>query len=394
MTRYSSPLKERAKLAVWRGINNTVDWLRTPVRKSRILLVTGGASPAKSAEVEARLQFLFSHLDDVPEFRRARTAPARAYLRNQGVVAVDAGALTVRARRNLRWVADLDYEANPFDGWALMELGAVFSGKELQSAVATGRRTFIERVRDIKAAGPRPVYLFGTGPSLASANEMTFSDGTTVVCNTIVRDPELWHHLKPDFFTAGDAIYHFGHTAHARAFRGDALRRLKESEGSTLFVYPAVFDVIVRSEFQDVKELLVPIPWGEHDDLTVDLANRFSLPRTGNVLNALLLPLGCTLSTDVRLWGFDGRAPTDNGFWSNSSRHAYPELMQTIRNAHPAFFADLIPPGNESRYVNEVHGDLLDERLTEAEGRGFQFRMLHRSWTPTLHKRFRNETSR
>jgi hypothetical protein len=30
----------------------------------------------------------------------------------------------------------------------------------------------------------------------------------------------------------------------------------------------------------------------------------------------------------------------------------------------------------------------LDDRLSEAESRGFQFRMLHRSWTPTLQKRF------
>ena len=103
----------------------------------------------------------------------------------------------------------------------------------------------------------------------------------------------------------------------------------------------------------------------------------------------LLLPLGCTLSNDVRLWGFDGRAPSDSGFWANSDRHAYPDLMQSIRDAHPAFFAEKTPKGDEAQYVNKVHGDLLDERLTEAEGRGFEFRMLHASWTPTLQKRYR-----
>ena len=60
--------------------------------------------------------------------------------------------------------------------------------------------------------------------------------------------------------------------------RADALRRLQESNGRTLFVYPAVFDVIVRAEFKDVEPLLVPIPFGEHTDVTVDLAKRFSLP--------------------------------------------------------------------------------------------------------------------
>ena len=149
-----------------------------------------------------------------------------------------------------------------------------------------------------------------------------------------------------------------------------------------------MFDAVVRSEFQDVQSSLVPIPFGEHTDITVDLTRQFSFPRIDNVLNSLLLPLGCTLSDDVGLWGFDGRAPTDTGFWANSDRHAYPELMQTIRDAHPAFFAHMTPKGNESQYVKKVHGDLLDERLSDAEQRGFTFRMLHKSWTPTLQKRF------
>jgi hypothetical protein len=38
--------------------------------------------------------------------------------------------------------------------------------------------------------------------------------------------------------------------------------------------------------------------------------------------------------------------------------------------------------------VEQVHGDQLEERFTEAERRGFQFRMLHPSWTPTFQKRY------
>lgn len=392
MARASYSLRKRAKLAAWRVINNTIEWLRTPVSGSRVLLVTGDAEPAKAAEVEARLRFLFSHLDIDPEFHTARRASPFAYVRNRGVVAVDAAAVPLRARRNLRWVADLDYDTNPFDGWALAELGESFTRGERRAAIASGRQAFNNHVRAIKALGPRPVYLMGTGPSLSSASQRSFADGTTVVCNTIVRDAELWHHLKPSLFTAGDAIYHFGHTEHARAFRADALRRLQESGGNTLFVYPAVFDVVVRSEFRDVEHLLVPIPWGEHEDMTVDLMQTFALPRLGNVLNALLLPLGCTLSNDVRLWGFDGRAPSDKGFWSNSSRHSYPELIQSIWDSHPAFVANMIPAGNEVQYVNQVHGDVLDENLTNAEARGFKFRMMHRTWTSTLQKRYLAET--
>jgi hypothetical protein len=387
MSRFLYPRHQRAKSACWRRLNDAVDVLRAPVRRPHVLLVTGNVSPTKALEVEVRLRFLFAHLENTLELRRARRASPLAYMRNTGLAAADAAAVPAFVSRHVRWVADLDYESNPLDGWALMDLGVALSRGTRRKSVAQARQKFVDHVQKLKVGGPRPVYLFGTGPSLQLAGQRSFSDGTVIVCNTIVRDPELWHHLRPTFLTAGDAIYHFGHTAHARAFRADALRRLQESDGRTLFVYPAQFDVIIRSEFREVQSSLVPIPYGEHTDISVDLTKRFSLPSLGNALN-LLLPLGCTLSSDVRLWGFDGRAPSDTGFWANSNRHAYPELMQSIRDSHPAFFADLIPEGNEVQYVKDVHGDLLDERLTDAERRGFQFRMLHPSWTPTLQKRY------
>jgi hypothetical protein len=366
-------------------------WLRIPGRRPEVLLVTGTAPPAKAREVEARLRFLFTYIEKPLDVRSVRRASPFSYVRNVAVAAVEASAVPSFARRHLNTVADLDFETNRGDGQALIELGAALSRAPRRTAVANAHRTFVDHVQSLKAGGPRPVYLFGTGPSLQLARQRSFDDGITVVCNTIVRDKDLWQHLAPAFLTACDANHHFGHTPHAQAFRADALRRLQESNGRTLFVYPDVFDVIVRSEFQDVDSLLVPVPFGEHSDITVDLTKCFGIPLHLNMLNVLtmmLLPLGCTLSSDVRLWGFDGRAPSDRGFWANSERHSYPELMQSVRDAHPAFFADFTPQGNEVKYVNEVHGDLLDERLAEAESRGFRFQMLHRSWTPTLQKRY------
>lgn len=389
MIRYSFPLRQRVVWALRRWFNVAADLLRAPVRRPEVLVVTGNASPAKVQEVEVRLRFLFTHIEKALTLRRVRRASPLTYVRNAALVAVDAAAVPAFAYRHLRWVVDLDYDTNMLDGWSLMDLGNALTRGPRRTAVVAARQTFNDHVQRLNIDGARPVYLFGTGPSLRLADQRSFADGTTVVCNTIVRDPELWHHLAPAFLTAGDAIYHFGHTPHARAFRADALRRLQESNGRTLFVYPAQFDVVVRSEFRDVQSLLVPIPYGEHTDITVDLTKHFCLPLLENVLATLLLPLGCTLSNDVRLWGFDGRAPSDSGFWANSDRHAYPELMQSIRDSHPAFFAAKTPKGGEAQYVNKVHGDLLDERLTEAERRGFDFRMLHASWTPTLQKRYR-----
>jgi hypothetical protein len=389
IVRHSLPLHRRAVLALRRCLNQALELLRTPFRRPHVLLVAGGASTTKTLEVEARLRFLLEHLERPPTLRTVQKASASDYLFSAAVASAEVTAFTKATRLVLNWVADLDYETNPVDGRALADLGVALNRNAPRQPVRLVRQTFANHIDQLRAGGSRPVYLFGTGPSLQTARERSFADGIAVVCNTIVRDAELWHHLAPAFLAAGDAIYHFGHTPHARAFRADALRRLQESEGRTLFVYPSRFDVIVRAEFRDIQSLLIPIPLGNHTDITVDLTKHFLLPKLGNVLNTLLLPLGCTLSKDVRLWGFDGRAPKDVGFWANSDQHSYSELMQSIRDAHPAFFAKLVPQGNEIQYVKQFHGDLLDQRLADAERRGFQFRMLHSTWTPTLQKRYR-----
>jgi hypothetical protein len=161
---------------------------------------------------------------------------------------------------------------------------------------------------------------------------------------------------------------------------------MRESE--TVFVYPAIFDRLVRRELEEFSERLIPVPGGVHQDVHVDLTQQFSLPAMGNVLALLLLPLASTLSKRVGLWGFDGRAPDDKLFWSNSPKHSYPEFLHELQEAHPAFFDHYVPKADPSRYVRQVHGDLLDLRMSEAERKGYKFVMLHKSWTPTLQSRF------
>jgi hypothetical protein len=374
-----------------RWFNASLDRVRTPWRRPEILLVTGNASPEKVSEIERRLHFLLSHLNSVITVTPAQSFSLPDCLRYTGVAAADSAAIPEFLERQVRlnWVVNLDYEHNPLDGWELSALGSAIARQPSADTLEQSRRRFNGRVEDLKSLGPRPVYLFGTGPSLGRALERTFSDGTTVACNTIVRDPEIWAHLNPDFFVAGDAMYHFGHTQHACQFRADALQRLRESDGKTLFVYPAQFDVIVRSEFSEVADVLVPVPMTHGQDPTIDLSRDFELPGSlANVLTVLLLPIGCTLSKDVRLWGFDGRAPSDSGFWENAPGQSYGPLMSELRAAHPAFFEYAIPSGREQSYVDNVHGQHLDDRLNEAEARGYRFWMLHHSWTPTFQKRF------
>ena len=352
-------------------------------RSAPVLLVASDPASRKVNEIVSRL----AAYAPGAQHRVVSRASLLDLLRSFLVLEVDVGAVAGRYRHSMSNVCRVDYERNFVDGWELCRLAQRWDGLPSTDRRREAAARLRSAVTAVQASGKSRTYVFGTGSSLARALESDFSDGHVIVCNTIVRDRDLWHHLRPDFLVAGDAIYHFGNTAHARAFRADARNRLLESRGKTYFVYPELFDAVVRREFADLGDLLIPVPVGSHTSIHVDLTERFESPGLGNVLNLLLLPLGCTLSRSIWLWGFDGRAPTDKLFWANSNRHSYPELMAGLQEAHPAFFSALVPPGRENQYVTDVHGDLLDQRLAAAERLGYSFHMMHFSWTETLNKR-------
>jgi len=296
------------------------------------------------------------------------------------------GVASRAARMLLRLRAqtfDIDPRTNPSEGSEWCRINFMDSSRPAPDLSLQRLASYVRQIE--KQALPK-VYAFGTGPSLERALTMDWSDGYRIVCNTIVRDRELWTHIQPHFIVAADAIYHFGFTAFARRFRADLHDRMAES--NVLFLYPEIFHGIVSREFGAFAERLIPVPQGQHEDFHRSLLERFCLPNLGNVLNLVLLPLACTLSRRVYLWGFDGRAPADQLFWANSSKHSYPELMDALRTAHPSFFHHHVPAANPSSYVAAVHGDTLDQGLSVAEASGWTFVMMHKSWTATLQKRF------
>lgn len=276
------------------------------------------------------------------------------------------------------------YAADGWDWCGLTIYRAALGGRT--SDVEKNRRIFTDAVASAKREQHELCYAFGTGTSLGKAQDRDWEDGYRVVCNTIVRDGKLWHHLKPHFIVAGDAIYHFGHTAFAAEFRKDLIVRMRES--NVTFLYPETFREIVRLHLpEDIHSRCIAIPTGSRQTIHDDLTKNFSLPGFGNVLPLLLLPVACTLARNVALWGFDGRAPSDRLFWSNSAKHSYPEYFDALRAAHPAFFDHHVPKEDPEKYVRLVHGDTLELALRTAEKAGWTFRMLHLSWTATLAKR-------
>jgi len=295
---------------------------------------------------------------------------------------------TFKSLNSRNGIFNMDYENNPQEGWEWHRLLNYISKRSYKNEVAKSYDKFQKMKQELLNEGKKKSYVFGTGPSLEKARLRQWRDGYNIVCNTIVKDESLWKHINPDIIVAGDAIYHFGFTQYAKQFRKDLKIRLAES--STFFIYPYLFDEFIYREFSEFRDRLIPIPIGKNKEIYGNLSEDFELPNLGNVLSLLLLPLACNLSKDVYLWGFDGRAPNDKGFWANSANQTYSDLIGSIRKAHPAFFDHYMPTSSEpNKYVKLVHGDELERCLSMAEKKGWKIIMMHKTWTETLLKRYK-----
>lgn len=365
------------------SINNIfLAWQKANLNKKNILLVGSNLSPEDESDIKNRLIFY------CPGTSLATSSSFWAYFSRKPVLLSGCTHLINPRMDGIRaGIFNIDSHTNHADGWVWSDLAVLCSGKSMDPVLT--KKIFSKRIELLKKEKLSKCYLFGTGPSLGKADTRDWSDGYRVVCNTIVRNKSLWNHIDPHFIVAGDAIYHFGHTSFAKTFRQDLALRLAETD--TYFLYPDLFDPIIQRELNEFSERLIPIPVRSRNQLDQDLTVTFTLPGLDNVLPLLLLPVGCTLSNNIFLWGFDGRAPDDTLFWSNSVTESYPELLDELKKAHPAFFDHFVPREDPYKYVKDVHGDILENCLTAAEKNGFHFTMMHHSWTPVLQKRVNNE---
>ena len=280
------------------------------------------------------------------------------------------------------FIYDVDYDNDPNEAWEYHN-ALTFINKEIDflkyQQKLSDYRTSLDSTTNTGS------YVFGTGPSLENAINREWQDGFKVVCNTIGKDKELWHHINPHAIVCGDGIYHFGIGDFAVKFREDLKCRLKES--STIMIYPSIFHTFVLREFSEFSNRLYPIPIQNIKTVHHDLMKNYSLPQLENILPLLLLPVACTFSKNVFLWGFDGRAPKDQDFWKNSNKHFYQEYVDQLKVLHPAFFTKQIPANSQKAYVEKVHGQVLEDVLSKAEKNGYVFEILHKTFTPVLAKR-------
>lgn len=230
-------------------------------------------------------------------------------------------------------------------------------------------------------------YIYGTGPSLASAMDMDLSDGTSIVCNTMVKNKELMHKLKPPVITVADPIFHAGCSSYAYDFRRHLLEAMVEFD-SYLIVPMRDYALYIANMDSSLRERIIGIPIvppniapGQMPNL--NLYKKFQVTPAASILMLFLIPLAATFFEKTFILGCDGRPlDQDDYFWKHDPASQLVERMDEIQAAHPAFFKI----DYHDFYLE--HCRVVARWLEEAERQGKRFFSLTSSYIPALKSRY------
>jgi hypothetical protein len=259
-------------------------------------------------------------------------------------------------------------------------------------------------------------YVFGSGPSLEKYGfNFDYSDGFRIVCNSIVKNEDLFEYIKPHVLAFGDAQHHASPCIYASTFRQNVLTAqdkfnfyifTKDYFYPLLVIhYPEIRHRIIGIEAPGVWDLSISeilrmvllkphkIPWfdkipGHDEEFNFPTPQKFFLRSAGSILPSYMIPLASTVCTNVFILGADGRDPNgrkpdDTYIWSYSSSCQYDDvIMQTAFETHPSYFRDR--PFTE---VMDRYAEIYELLLKFGENSGKKYFALTPSFIPALSAR-------
>jgi hypothetical protein len=238
----------------------------------------------------------------------------------------------------------------------------------------------LQRLRHL--AGSRSsAFVLATGPSASDVDLATVDADIRITCNSAVRDIERMRAFRPNIVAFMDPVFHFGPSRYAAAFRSDVLRVVDEFDA--LVVCGDTFAGPLLNLMPALRGRLAVIPHQGGGAWRWPTDRNPTVRHGGNVLVGLMLPLALMLADNIVIAGADGRQPTENYYWNHSPALQYSgELMQTVFEAHPAFFRDR----DYADYYDE-HCDNLESLISVGEQRGKTVSCTTPSWIPALRRR-------
>ncbi|MBC6406178.1 MAG: hypothetical protein GDA41_10760 [Rhodospirillales bacterium] len=222
---------------------------------------------------------------------------------------------------------------NSSSNMMLAALSLISDQEELLADSKRKLKTFKERIT--LPAG----YVFGTGPSLEEARRYDYSDGHTIVCNSIVKNTPLLDKLNPIALMAGDPIFHAGPSTYASAFRKHLIDSMQDRDFH-VFVPWRDYAIYLTYLPKDLHERIIGVPLQVGDAYNLNIEKKFAVLALPNVLTLLLLPIAATFFDHVGISGCDGRPLSqDSYFWGHHKASQFGDQMEAIQLAHPGFFS-------------------------------------------------------
>ncbi len=224
-------------------------------------------------------------------------------------------------------------------------------------------------------------YVFGSGPSLEETWRYDYSDGHTIVCNSIVKNTALVDHLNPIAFMAGDPIFHAGPSTYAQAFRKYLIQTMQRRDFH-VFVPWRDYSIYMTYLPSELHERIIGIPIMTGDDYNLNIEEKFAILGLPNVLTLLLLPVAATYFDHVGISGCDGRPLSqDSYFWGHHQASQFGDQMDAIQLAHPSAFSI----SYNDYYLR--HCSELERFCHQMEGVGKTVNAITASFIPALRKR-------
>ncbi|WP_321507973.1 hypothetical protein [uncultured Methanoregula sp.] len=261
----------------------------------------------------------------------------------------------------------------------------------------------------------KKAYVFGTGPSLEKcAKNFDYSDGFTIICNTIVKNDDLMAYIHPHLLIFGDAQHHLGPSIYADQFRKQVLLTNKTFDffiGTHDYAvplllgnYPELKEYIIGIEANGVWELSLSeivrmiirrphkIPWfdkipGHPEEFNFPSLEKMYTRGLGSVLPTLLIPIASSVCTEIFILGADGndpkiRKPDEEYIWAYSTSCQFEDLKYTTFETHPAYFRDR--PFTE---LFDIYCENYEDLLEYGENLGKKYYSLAPSYIPALANR-------
>jgi len=184
--------------------------------------------------------------------------------------------------------------------------------------------------------------VLGTGPSSEFFINEAGSFDVWIGANAIVLDEELWR-KKPPYAICMMDPYIFSPIKSLENVRSMLAKILGET-GAIFLTTVELFPMVVRHFNSEVTRKCFFIrstptdggltQWGRS-------GRTLNIPRFGNVLCDMMLPVASTISNAITLYGCDGRPPTNAGFFPQANRFVKHEKslgMELAQHYPSAFF--------------------------------------------------------